>query len=323
MLALARHVPALARLPVVGAFGRELYMADRNLATVSDECGAWDADFGYLLKPGGCTFSNTEFRTTIHVNSAQLRGAEEDLRAAEIVVLGDSFAMGWGVEERKTFVSLLATATGRRVLNAGIASFGTVRELKLLSRLDLSRLSTLVLQFCDNDYFENAAGARNAGQLPAFPREKWEGWVRYNAALRRYWPGRYLVRMVSPRLERLFGRKAPEVEPDFKDPALRKDQVDFFIQLLEASPVDLSKVDVVVLELNGRNQDADWFGPMLRDEVRTRGGIRGVRRLDSVDVAPALGADDFFVLDDHLNPAGHRKVAAAIQPCLRERPPAR
>jgi hypothetical protein len=321
MLALVRHVPAFARLPVVGDFGRELYMGDRNLATISDECGVWDAELTYLLKPGGCTFSNTEFRTAIRVNSARLRGSEEALRAPEIIVLGDSYAMGWGVEEPEAFTALLAAATGRRVLNAGVASFGTVRELKLLSRLDLSHLSTLLIQFCNNDYVENEAWARNGGRLPTLPREEWEGWVRYNEAYRRYWPGRYLFRMLSPRLEHLFRRTSPEPGPDPKDPVARKNQVDFFIRVMEASPVDLSRVDVIVFELNGRNQDADWFGPMLREAVQRRGGIRGVPRFVSIDVAPSLGANDFFVLDEHLNAAGHRKVAGILLPYAKARTP--
>lgn len=320
MLALLGHVPALARLPVIGDLGKEIYMGSRNLVTMSEECGAWDADVTYLLKPGGCTFSNTEYRTTIRVNSAGLRGGDEALRAPEVIVLGDSYAMGWGVEEQEAFPALLAASTGRRTLNAGIASFGTVRELKLLSRLDLSRLSTLLIQFCNNDYVENEAWVRDGGRLPTLSREEWEGWVRRDVAYRRYWPGRYLYWMLSPRLERLFRRTAPPPGPDPKDPVVRKNQVDFFIRVMEASPVDLSNVDVIVFELNGRNLDADWFGPMLREEMRRRGGIRGVPRFVSIDVAPSLDADDFYVLDEHLNPAGHRKVAGILRPYAEARP---
>ena len=51
-------------------------------------------------------------------------------------MLGDSYAMGWGVEQGESFPEILEAATGLRVLNAGVPSYGTPRELLMLERLD-------------------------------------------------------------------------------------------------------------------------------------------------------------------------------------------
>ncbi len=314
-LALLRHVPALDRIPGLGSLGRELYSQDRMLATISDECGAWDPDLGYLLKPGGCIFANTEFRIRIRVNRAGLRGDDEALTAPEIIVLGDSYAMGWGVEEAEAFPARLGALTGRKVLDAGIASYGTVRELRLLSRLDRSFLRTLVIQFCNNDYTENETWAKSGNRLPTLSREEWEGWIRFNAGARRYFPGRYLLRLLVPRLRSLLGPRSVDASsPDPDDPKVRKNQVDFFLNALETSPVDLAPFRIVLFEMNGRNENAEWFLPMLREEIAHGVHPEWVRGLVLVDVAAQLVPQDFFALDEHLNASGHERVAEILRP---------
>ena len=54
-------------------------------------------------------------------------------------MLGDSHAMGWGVEQEEALPQVLARKSGRKVLNAAVSSYGTVREMLMLDRLDTSR----------------------------------------------------------------------------------------------------------------------------------------------------------------------------------------
>ena len=74
-----------------------------------------------------------------------MRDDEESLKAPEVIVLGDSVAMGWGIEQNETMAQQIEAMAGLKVLNAGISSYGTVREMKLLNRLDLSRVKYLVI----------------------------------------------------------------------------------------------------------------------------------------------------------------------------------
>ena len=66
-------------------------------------CARHDASLTYTLKPGLFSFSNIEFETQYHVNHMGLRDDEESLNNPQIIVLGDSQAMGWGVEQKREF----------------------------------------------------------------------------------------------------------------------------------------------------------------------------------------------------------------------------
>src|SRR4029079_7125411 len=158
LLLLMLHVPGLtAALPrPVRRLVQQVYRHfNRALIQFDPRCAQYDAGLTYTLKPGTCTFENIEFRTTVHVNRLGLRDNEEALHAPDVIVIGDSHAMGWGVEEDQTFGRVLARQSGLKILNAGISSYGTVREMRLLDRLDVSRLRFLILQYSDNDLLEN------------------------------------------------------------------------------------------------------------------------------------------------------------------------
>lgn len=314
-LAAIRHVSFLYRLRLLTPLARELYFVDRSMIQLLPACARWDPDLGYTLRPGRCTFANTEYRTTLIVNSLGVRDTEEALVAPDLVVLGDSFAAGWGVEGNETFASCLAGMTGLKVLNTGVPSYGTVRELRLLRKVDRSRLSTIVWQFCNNDYIENAAYEKNGNRLETLPEREYDRWVRQHAGERRYVPGRYLVSALSARYRVLTRPKAADPSsPDPDDPAVRRNQVAYFLNALETSPIDLSPYRIVLFEMNGRNQHAEWFLPMLREEIARAPHPEWVRRLILVDVAARLSSPDFYALDDHLTPAGQKKVAEILLP---------
>ena len=53
---------------------------------------------------------------------------------ARVIVLGDSHAMGWGVEDYDTFRQCTGLEFGYETVNLGVSSYGTVRELRRLER---------------------------------------------------------------------------------------------------------------------------------------------------------------------------------------------
>ena len=66
-------------------------------------------------------------------------------------------AMGWGVSEGATFGKRLEGRTGLRVLEAGISSYGTARELTILRRSDTQDTRYLIIQYKSNDLDDNLA----------------------------------------------------------------------------------------------------------------------------------------------------------------------
>ena len=125
------------RVPRLQAVARYIYgTVARDVVQFDPAFARYDAELLYTLRPGRFTFSQFEFRTPYEVNSLGVRDDEASLAAPEIVVVGDSVAMGWGVEQDETFAQLIERRTSRRVLNASVSSYGTVRELRLLDRID-------------------------------------------------------------------------------------------------------------------------------------------------------------------------------------------
>ena len=95
-----------------------------------------------------CRVAGREYVVEYTANRAGLRDSDHALSGAEIVVLGDSHGMGWGVRGEQSFPKRLQEITGRRVLNASMSSYGTAREMTLLERLALPA-GTLVIQYSD------------------------------------------------------------------------------------------------------------------------------------------------------------------------------
>lgn len=53
------------------------------------------------------------------INSLGVRDDEAALNNPEIVVVGDSQAMGWAVGREQTFPALIGKQTGKKILNTG------------------------------------------------------------------------------------------------------------------------------------------------------------------------------------------------------------
>jgi hypothetical protein len=71
---------------------------------------------------------------------------------------------------------------------------------------------------------------------------------------------------------------------------------------------------VVILKLNGFG----LINPRFINAARSRTAGLGLD-LTFVDVSTVLTSQDFFVLDPHMHPSGHQKVAALLAGVIRAR----
>jgi lysophospholipase L1-like esterase len=129
------------------------------------ECATYDETLTYTLRPGRCTFANREFITEYAINALGVRDDEQSMDQPRVVALGDSVTMGWGVEQHEAFPSVFERMTGWRTLNAGVSSYGTVRELRMLQRIDRRNLTHVLIQYSGNDVVENEQLAAVASEL--------------------------------------------------------------------------------------------------------------------------------------------------------------
>jgi hypothetical protein len=306
--------PHLLRLAPGGVVKIErVYFAqyDRNLIQANPDCARYDPGLTYVLQPGGCHFVDREFAVDVRVNSLGVRDDEESLRGPEIVFLGDSHTMGWGVQASEAFPSIVESALRCRALNAGVPSYGTVRELRLLERVDRSRLRRLVIQYSANDDDENRTFIEDADELPMRSREDYERQVQKVLRRRRYTFGKMTCRLARDLFQSREG--AVEMNPGAGDRARA------FIHALErAARVDLADVEIAAFELNAWGKLDGRFTEALAREVVRPVYPPHIRRLTALDLRGRFSADDWFLLDGHPRPSAHRKIAAALTDLFRK-----
>lgn len=294
---------------------RGLYWAERwnDLIQFSPACAQPHETLGYTLKPGHCTFSGTEFSNDYAINRLGLRDDEASLQQPEIVVLGDSFAMGWGVAQDETFAQILEQRTGRVTLNAGISSYGTAREIENLARIDRSHLRVLVVQYCDNDVDENRAYVAHGFHLDTMTSQAWHDFAAGYRDMRQYWPGRELT---------FLARVARDARGAPGGPALAASgalsDVEAFARVLTRAPIAFDDVAVFVVETTnaGRGGHAfhDRFVALQRQSPSST-----IARVTAIDAATVLGPGHYHRLDGHLNAAGHAVLATALLDAITQR----
>lgn len=276
-----------------------IYMLDqRNIIQYMPECAQYSAATGYTLKPGTFSFSNIEFHTDYQVNSMGLRDDEESLLKPEMIVLGDSFAMGWGVEQDQTYAQILEKKLGQKVLNAGISSFGTVRELFMLNQLDVSSLQTLIIHYCPNDVEENKSFFDNKEIFRVMTEEKYNKICQSYQSNKAYFPGKYLVRAISYIKEFLLRTKESTI-PSAGFVGQTAEEY-FAYAMNHACTYDLKKWNVIVIT---NEQDFESFQKVWPH----------ARYLNEEEF---LTQADFYNLDDHYRPSGHEKIADALYKLL-------
>jgi lysophospholipase L1-like esterase len=307
------------RVPFLRDLARQYYGGfDRAILQMDERFARYDPELFYTLRPGRFVFAQREFAHEFRVNALGVRDDEAALDAPEIVVVGDSVAMGWGVAQEETFPALIARETGRRVLNAAMSSYGTVREMRLLERVDRRRLTWLIVQYSANDVGENRLFRERGNTHMAGSRERFESISRRYEAKRAYYPGKYAWESVR-RLWKALGERISPRRPRGPAPTADQEAEAFLNAILHAGTVDFDRVRLIVAEITGEGAPTVML-PALRPRLARPDLPAGVRTARLVDVGARLGPEDFHVLDDHPNARGHRVIAETLLAAMRASP---
>jgi hypothetical protein len=281
---------------------RDYYrVSDRNIIQVTD-CGRYDSTLFYTLKPGTCQFENREFRVSNLINSMGLRDDEASLSFPSVIALGDSYTMGWGVQQDETFPQLLEQLTGMRVLNAGVSSYGTARETKLLERIATDSVKYLILQYHANDFDENEKLLSSNFRLPVRTEYAYDSLCDAIDQRQRYFPFKHLYGIA-----RGFAKKAVARETGG---ASESREAQSFLQVLKHAGIRPG-IKIIVFNVDDYGKLTDDFTSTVDSLVRTpQFSDLSVRTLQ---ISSMLQESDYFKLDDHINAEGHRKIAAKIR----------
>lgn len=122
-----------------------------------DRFWKYDPLLGWAQQPGQVgTFATEQFRTSVRINHAGLRDRDHTYQRSSdtkrILVLGDSFAWGYGVEEGQRFSQLLETSMGAEVINASVSGYSTDQELLWLRQEGVKYdVDLIILAMSGND----------------------------------------------------------------------------------------------------------------------------------------------------------------------------
>lgn len=299
-----RYIPVLKVL-------RVLYLRGvRNVIQFIPECTKYDKELFYTLKPGSFEFYNLEFKTNYYVNQLGTRDDENSLISPDAVVIGDSFAMGWGVQQDETFAQVIEHKSNLNVLNAAVSSYGTIREMGMLARVDTSALRYLIIQYSDNDFNENKAFLGNEGAFFAYGNKMFHHSLKlYSQRKKRHYFGKYIHTMISG----LVGKCSYDETAKFEeDCTIKIEEAEAFVNLLMKSQVNLQDVEIIVTELNSYgNNDSDFVGNLNRI-VKSGNYPEYIKNIRVIDSSKILNKKHYFTLDDHINKEGHEVIAGEI-----------
>lgn len=300
------HYPAAWYPAGLRRFLTTEYFNRRDIVQLDERHARYDADLFYTLQPGAFMFENVEFSTQFVVNTLGVRDNQRSLTQPEIVVAGDSYAMGWGVQQDESFPELVERRTGRLVLNAAVSSYGTVRERRMLDRLDLSHTTTLIVQYAPDDFIENDEFVKRGNQYTASSREEWLAAIADVRRRARYWPFRMVYDGVVWIGRGITGGPRGGVEPRHHPPDTAAER--FLNALMRASPRDLSALRIVVIDID---EDPAFIRALDRLH-RSDTYPQYIRDMRVVDLSGRLTPEMRYVLDDHLNAKGHAAIADGI-----------
>jgi hypothetical protein len=225
-------------------------------------------------------------------------------------VIGDSYAMGWGVDQDATLAAVIGRSTGLRALNAGIAGYGTVREMRLLDRVDTSALRYLVVQYCDDDVLETRPFTSHGNVFEVGDEGRYIEDVKRAERRKRYWFGRRTYEF----LRDVF---APERDPGPR-PATAAEHARFFVNaVLHAGHTDLSRVHLVVFEISQSRTVDGSFALALQKELATNTYPRFIEDMTVLNLQGHLEPRHYYDLDDHITKDGQAAVAAAVVEAIR------
>ena len=303
-----------------------------------DRFWQYDPLLGWAHRPGQSgVFETGQFRTFVRINQSGLRDREHTLERPDerqrLLVLGDSFAWGYGVEEAERFSQQLEAALDIEVINAGVSGYSTDQELLWYQQAGVHyEVDLVLLVLTGNDLGDNERDLVHAiyykprfvfdsGRLALtgtpVPQTSARGRAVYFTAQRSSLANFLVQRYFD--LSGMYWRwrqptaSAPAGEPGAAEAPFGLTQA-LLAELKRGVEAEGAEFMIVATEhwwnaaANGGYQD-------FLDTLRAAGFL-----VLDVEAEPGFNPGQMLIPDDgHWNSAGHAFVAGVIQNAIDER----
>ncbi|MFK8009429.1 MAG: hypothetical protein AB8H03_23915 [Saprospiraceae bacterium] len=288
--------------PSIIQFSKDIYFQYlRNIPSFQMGLGKYDPDLFYRLQPGNTTNSNIEYSNHYQINSQGVRDDEGSLDFPEIIMLGDSHTMGWGVEQNETFANLLEEKTQKKVLNTGIVSYGTAREYLMFQKLKTDSCQTIIWQYCSNDLRENQSFLENGNQLKISSEREYQFRYKRNFLQSNYYPFKYCFETFAHQIRKIKEPKKEEVQ------SLKlSHQIDNFFKIVKLLQEGF-KGEIIIFNLESFDTTDEYYLAFKKYVKKNHLG-----KIQLIDFSTILEKQDYFIIDGHINVSGHQKVSEAI-----------
>ena len=294
---------------------RRSYAATSN--TWQTYCTQYDEDLLYRPKDGACRFANLEFDTNVTFDSFA-RLDEIKQHRINILVIGDSYAMGWGVNDTDTFAYRLEQQLNVNVVNAAVSSYGTARQFQFAEKFHRREYDLIIIQYCDNDFGENFNFLANSISYPR-PRTLFETMRSatplkvpslFSVSINSYIQLYEKFKAVLFQNKQVDTQNKPVVTVStahsISDPVPRPinkrnwlTHNDYLLRIVRKFRPQFVNPPILITYANSHNRQFLNF-----PEHQTKDNIHFL--------APNLTDRDYYVLDAHMNKKGHAKLAELL-----------
>ena len=299
---------------------KEYYMDyDRNIIQFRDESAVYDSTLFYKLREGNFRFTNREFDTKFSVNKLGVRDDVASLNKPKVIILGDSHTMGWGVNQDETFANLLERKLHYKVLNSGISSYGTAREMRLLNEIDTDSLQFLIIQYFWNDYRENANFYLNNNTLNISSQDIFLNHCKNHRKESSYYLFKHLIKISS-----IIGKKLKSKDNNKEDNKNQSNKliVNEFSAFLNALTHHIKNVPnntkIIILSIEGDGAYEGMFIKGVKAKLEEEKYSNYKERITLLDLSSDIDENAFFILDEHMNPCGHQIIANKLEELIKQ-----
>ena len=282
---------------------------DMAIFQYESQCSQYDSSLFYSMKPSGrFVFSNREYADSFYTDVNGFRDQRREFMP-DIICLGDSYTMGYGVGQDHTIPANIERLTGLKALNTGMSSFGTARQVLTLAKRDFSQSQIIIWQYCENDWTENVKFIEDSFSFSPSSRKEFERLQQVNEWKQQYFPAKHSMTLLKMIVRGEFGLKGPD---KFAKPISSGDQAENFLTIIEYCKDVIGEKKIVLYELGYYKPFSDF----IRSVKTLLNGERFKHLADMViplDVFPSLTKEDYYILDVHIKAEGNRKVAAFMR----------